>query len=35
VFTLENETLATVDLVAPAQIKKLGFFKRLLRRIGF
>jgi D-alanyl-D-alanine carboxypeptidase (penicillin-binding protein 5/6) len=34
VFSLENETLATVDLVAPAQIKKLGFFKRLLRRIG-
>jgi len=34
VFTLENETLATVDLVAPAQIKKLGFFKRLLRRVG-
>ncbi len=34
VFTLENETLGTVDLVAPAQIKKLGFFKRLLRRIG-
>ncbi len=34
VFTLDNETLATVDLVAPAQIKKLGFFKRVLRRIG-
>jgi len=34
VFTFENETLATVDLVAPAQIKKLGFFKRMLRRIG-
>ncbi len=34
VFVLENETLATVDLIAPAQIKKLGFFKRLLRRIG-
>ena len=35
VFMLENETLGTVDLIAPAQIKKLGFFKRLLRRIGF
>lgn len=34
VFMLENETLATVDLVAPTQIKKLGLFKRLLRRIG-
>ena len=34
VFTLDNETLATIDLIAPAQIKKLGFFKRLLRRIG-
>jgi len=34
VFVLDNETLGTVDLVAPAQIKKLGFFKRLLRRIG-
>jgi D-alanyl-D-alanine carboxypeptidase (penicillin-binding protein 5/6) len=35
VFMLENETLGTVDLITPAQIKKLGFFKRLLRRIGF
>jgi len=34
VFMLENETLATVDLVAPARIQKLGLFKRLLRRIG-
>jgi D-alanyl-D-alanine carboxypeptidase (penicillin-binding protein 5/6) len=34
VFMLENETLGTVDLIAPAQIRKLGFFKRLLRRIG-
>ncbi|OGR10219.1 MAG: hypothetical protein A2277_01470 [Desulfobacterales bacterium RIFOXYA12_FULL_46_15] len=34
VFMLGNESLATVDLVAPAQIKRLGFFKRLLRRIG-
>ena len=34
VFTLDNETLATVDLIAPVQIKKLGFFKRMLRRVG-
>jgi D-alanyl-D-alanine carboxypeptidase (penicillin-binding protein 5/6) len=35
VFILEDETLGTVDLVAPAQIRKLGLFKRLLRRVGF
>ncbi|MCM2283499.1 MAG: D-alanyl-D-alanine carboxypeptidase [Desulfobacula sp.] len=35
VFILEDETLGSVDLVAPAQIRKLGFFKRLLRRVGF
>nr|NJM01638.1 D-alanyl-D-alanine carboxypeptidase [Desulfobacula sp.] len=34
VFVLENETLGTVDLVAPARIQKLGFFKRVLRRVG-
>ena len=34
VFLLDNQTLSTVDLIAPVQIKKLGFFKRMLRRVG-
>lgn len=34
VFLLDNETLATVELIAPVQIKKLGFFKRMFRRVG-
>lgn len=35
VFSLDNETLATVDLVAPVQIRKLGIFKRIFRLMGF
>ncbi|MBA3010209.1 MAG: D-alanyl-D-alanine carboxypeptidase [Proteobacteria bacterium] len=34
VFMLDNETLGTIDLISPAQIKKVGFLKKILRLIG-
>lgn len=34
VVTLDGETLGKVDLISQVQIKEVGFFKKMLRRIG-
>ena len=34
VFMLDNETLGTVDLISPIEIREVGFFTKILRLIG-
>jgi D-alanyl-D-alanine carboxypeptidase (penicillin-binding protein 5/6) len=34
VLILDNQTLGKVDLISPVQIREVGFFKKIFRRIG-